>query len=411
MLRERLRQDAQRSGRLFREDLARAEELELIGVDRGRRSRRAQEHTGERVRDEAAPTSEQAEFLVEHGGRYARLDLAEAFPHIGSYRRMRPHSGSAHATSLRVRWPQRLSRRSKWAAFARCRKRLSFRSLRSIARQQRPKPRVARPRGSWRSCEHIDTAERYDYCLPTFYFQPIRRCRFRPEAAEDGIYMEITKTFDVPPEIARGLASGKYLLFGGVVRDNDGHVVKMLDPVSKSAFRFAKRNPKLALAAVALVVIAGGAIFLARRFSKRARLARRLAALDVSLNATIANRPSQGLTRDDLRELEASISEFLRLAKSPEYEKVRLAIDETDKRKLLAFGKALRSFSSVLASEASSGGPEPLPELPPAMTQDVLPFVDAIWQQLNYQQRHWPTQTPPRRLNGMPKRRKHRQKE
>src|SRR5437660_1711677 len=111
-----------------------------------------------------------------------------------------------------------------------------------------------------------------------------------------------TITFHVPQEIARGLATGRYHLFGGVIRNSAGRVVKMLDPVSRSASRLAKGNPKLAIAALAVVVVAGGVMLVSTRFSKKTRLARQLAAVDGALKATIAKRPSLELTRDDLQE-------------------------------------------------------------------------------------------------------------
>ena len=40
--------------------------------------------------------------------------------------------------------------------------------------------------------------------------------------------------FDVPKEIALGLASGEYVQYGGVVRDAAGHIVKHLEPVNVS---------------------------------------------------------------------------------------------------------------------------------------------------------------------------------
>ena len=40
--------------------------------------------------------------------------------------------------------------------------------------------------------------------------------------------------FDVPKEIALGLASGEYVQYGGVVRDAAGHIVKHLEPADVS---------------------------------------------------------------------------------------------------------------------------------------------------------------------------------
>ena len=199
-----------------------------------------------------------------------------------------------------------------------------------------------------------------------------------------------TITFHVPQEIARGLASGRYQLFGGVVRNNAGRLVKMLDPVSRSASRFAKGNPKLAAVALAVVIAASGAILVSNRLSKRARLGRRLAAIDAAFKSVVRNRPSLELTRDDLRELKTSIEDFLQLTNSPAYREVKLAVHESERQILLEFADALRSFSAKLVS--ASPQQEPVPELPPATSPELVPIVDAIWRQLDYQQRHWPSQ-------------------
>lgn len=81
--------------------------------------------------------------------------------------------------------------------------------------------------------------------------------------------------FNVPKEIALGLASGEYVQYGGVVRDAAGHIVKHLEPVDVSndanramqvaaqTIRLAKENKKTAIGvlAVAGVAAAGGAVY------------------------------------------------------------------------------------------------------------------------------------------------------
>lgn len=81
--------------------------------------------------------------------------------------------------------------------------------------------------------------------------------------------------FDVPKEIALGLASGEYVQYGGVVRDAAGHIVKHLEPADVSndvnkaiqfaaqAIQLAKENKKTAIGvlAVAGVAAAGGAVY------------------------------------------------------------------------------------------------------------------------------------------------------
>ena len=81
--------------------------------------------------------------------------------------------------------------------------------------------------------------------------------------------------FDIPKEIALGLASGEYVQYGGVVRDAAGHIVKHLEPADVSndvnkaiqfaaqAIQLAKENKKTAIGvlAVAGVAAAGGAVY------------------------------------------------------------------------------------------------------------------------------------------------------
>lgn len=81
--------------------------------------------------------------------------------------------------------------------------------------------------------------------------------------------------FDIPREIALGLASGEYVQYGGVVRDAAGHIVKHLEPadvsndvnkaiqVAAQAIQLAKENKKTAIGvlAVAGVAAAGGAVY------------------------------------------------------------------------------------------------------------------------------------------------------
>lgn len=81
--------------------------------------------------------------------------------------------------------------------------------------------------------------------------------------------------FEVPAEIALGLAAGKYVQWGGVVRDGAGHIVKHLKPadvqngankalqLADQAVQLAKQNKKVAIAALAVAGVAavGGGIY------------------------------------------------------------------------------------------------------------------------------------------------------
>ena len=75
--------------------------------------------------------------------------------------------------------------------------------------------------------------------------------------------------FEVPAEIAAKVATGDYILWGGVVRDTAGRIVKHLKPIelqeaSEAALtvgqrvaRFAKSNPVLVAIGVAAVALGG----------------------------------------------------------------------------------------------------------------------------------------------------------
>ncbi len=74
--------------------------------------------------------------------------------------------------------------------------------------------------------------------------------------------------FDVPKEIALGLASGEYVQYGGVVRDAAGYIVKHLEPadvsndvnkaiqVAAQAIQLAKENKKTAIGVLAVAGVA-----------------------------------------------------------------------------------------------------------------------------------------------------------
>lgn len=82
-------------------------------------------------------------------------------------------------------------------------------------------------------------------------------------------------TFEVPAEIAVGLATGKYVQWGGVVRDGAGHIVRYLKPadvqngankalrIADQAVQLAKQNKKVAIAALAVAGVAavGGGVY------------------------------------------------------------------------------------------------------------------------------------------------------
>lgn len=93
--------------------------------------------------------------------------------------------------------------------------------------------------------------------------------------------MVIQVDFEVPREIATGLASGELTRFGGVVRNSAGRVVahlKEVPVVERATEEFVKRagsslkNPRVAVTAGAmtLVAVGGGVIYAAKKRKKSA---------------------------------------------------------------------------------------------------------------------------------------------
>ncbi len=86
------------------------------------------------------------------------------------------------------------------------------------------------------------------------------------------------KLFDIPPEIAAGLASGELVQFGGVVRNQLGHIRKHLKEANPQADKgnalaraaeAAKNRPGMVLLGLALA--AGAAVVVARTRTKWGR--------------------------------------------------------------------------------------------------------------------------------------------
>lgn len=192
-----------------------------------------------------------------------------------------------------------------------------------------------------------------------------------------------TVTFHIPESIKKGLASGQFELFGGVVREH-GRIVKMLDPVMKASK--ALKRTRYAVLAIAVVAVVGGVLFVSARATRKARIARRLRALDDKLRTYVGSSSAAELSREQLAELRAAIDEFLRRA--GDGDSLRVAVDKERLRDLLSFAAALRAFSSELTTRIPSD--ESVPALPKSPEPKIVPVLSAISEQLGYQQRHWP---------------------
>lgn len=134
--------------------------------------------------------------------------------------------------------------------------------------------------------------------------------------------------FDIPKEIALGLASGEYVQYGGVVRDAAGHIVKHLEPadvsndankamqVAAQAIQLAKENKKAAIGvlAVAGVAAAGGAVYagVTHLQHKKEERARKTAMDDfnAAFSEYLKALGNSELTVEKIDELENAISAF-----------------------------------------------------------------------------------------------------
>lgn len=132
--------------------------------------------------------------------------------------------------------------------------------------------------------------------------------------------------FEVPAEIALGLATGKYVQWGGVVRDGAGHIVKHLKPadvqngankalqIADQAAQLAKQNRKVAIAALAVagVVAVGGGIYAGmthvRHSKEDAMRKRRMADFSAAFSEYLKALGDGELTVEMIGRLEDAIS-------------------------------------------------------------------------------------------------------
>lgn len=132
--------------------------------------------------------------------------------------------------------------------------------------------------------------------------------------------------FEVPAEIALGLATGKYVQWGGVVRDGAGHIVKHLKPadvqngankalqIADQAAQLAKQNRKVAIAALAVAGVAavGGGIYAGmthvRHSKEDAMRKRRMADFSAAFSEYLKALGDGELTVEMIGRLEDAIS-------------------------------------------------------------------------------------------------------
>lgn len=200
----------------------------------------------------------------------------------------------------------------------------------------------------------------------------------------------ITPTLLIPEYLQPGLASGLLWRDGGVIRDNAGRLVKMLDEVK--TFRPPRGKGKIVVITVVVVAAATSAIYVYTQFNRKARLARKLAKVDKTIQTSVAEHHSE-LTRADVQSIRDSIDEFLRASEQRPYQNVTLILPDDASRMLIGFAEALHSFSAKLNELPGSVESVPALEFSPG-TPQLLPLLETIRAQLAYQERNWPTPPP-----------------
>lgn len=132
--------------------------------------------------------------------------------------------------------------------------------------------------------------------------------------------------FEVPAEIALGIASGKYVQWGGVVRDNAGRIICLLKPadvqngankalrIADQAVQLAKQNKKVAIAALAFAGVAavGGGIYAGvtcvRQSKEEAARKRRMADFSAAFSEYLKVLGDGELTVEKIDKLEDAIA-------------------------------------------------------------------------------------------------------
>lgn len=194
-----------------------------------------------------------------------------------------------------------------------------------------------------------------------------------------------TVTFRVPSDISRGLAAGQYHLFGGVVRDNAGRVVNMLDPIARNAGEAAKRNPKGALIAVATLVVVGGGIMLYKGMTRRARLLKPLELVDEKVRNRFSSE-TVTMKREELLSIRSLLSRFLDLTNDSRFRSIELRVSPEQLNGLRSFAEILTTVSKQIRENADSAEAIPEGEMP----DNLVDLVQYMTRQIDYQNRNWP---------------------
>ena len=132
--------------------------------------------------------------------------------------------------------------------------------------------------------------------------------------------------FEVPAEIALGLATGKYVQWGGVVRDGAGRIITHLKPadvergankalcIAGQAVQLAKQNKKVAIAALAVAGVAAvsGGVYAGvtclRQSKEEAARKRRMADFSAAFSEYLKVLGDGELTVEKIDKLEDAIA-------------------------------------------------------------------------------------------------------
>ena len=184
--------------------------------------------------------------------------------------------------------------------------------------------------------------------------------------------------FEVPVEIAKGIAAGDLIQYGGIVRDTAGHIVKHLKPVQQvaeenamnvlgAAVAAAKANKKLAIgigAAAALFAAGGVIVHKVKRDKGSAVVEHDSATFNEALSA-YCNAIQEGTMTQEL--IDNLILEIDKLASEPDDE-ITIRIS---KKQLSALSDMMYDYSVAL-SEANGFSSEVVVRPADSTTEDAL---------------------------------------
>ena len=211
--------------------------------------------------------------------------------------------------------------------------------------------------------------------------------------------------FEVPKWVGIGLRSDSFKISGGVVRDNAGKIVHILQEGTKIAPRL---PGPLILAGLAAVAVAGIGYYLYSR-SKKGRTSESptidLYAFEQAIRTYCESAKKQSLSLDEIRQLSSELQRFINLMESSDFQDAEISIDNADAlEKLRDFHNFLRTFNLKLQEEKQT-----TKEVPPTLatydtlvmgrngiisahpaSSNTLDLTRQLREQLRFQEEVWP---------------------